>query len=209
MMALNKLQTFTKVTINWIKAHVGHEGNERADWLAKQGTSKISYEVEPILPVPLSWIKSKIYNYQLKEWTQRWQGINEARQTKIFFPEPNPKVSKKLLTYDKQTCGKLFRWISGHSFHKYHNHITNPDAFSSPICRLCLSGKEETSHLFAHCEGIAHIRMRILGMTTLPDKFTWTPSTLLAMINDIDKICPEEGTFDPLAHTHDINHEDH
>jgi hypothetical protein len=50
--------------------------------------------------------------------------------------------------------------------------------------------------------------MRRFGVTTLPEKFSWTPTTLLTMIHDIDKICPEEGTFDPLAHTHDINHDD-
>jgi hypothetical protein len=73
------------VTINWIKAHVGHEGNERADALAKEGTTKMNYNAEPIIPVPRSWIKGKIHAYLTKEWTSRWQGTSEARQTKLFF----------------------------------------------------------------------------------------------------------------------------
>jgi hypothetical protein len=65
------------VTIHWIKAHVGHAGNEKADQLEKLGTQKLSYHVEQIIPVPLSWIKGKVCAYLYKEWTERWQGISE------------------------------------------------------------------------------------------------------------------------------------
>jgi hypothetical protein len=152
-----------------------------------------SYHVEPILPVPLSWIKSKIRSYLYKEWTERWQGINEARQTKIFFPTPNPKISKQLLLYDKATCAKLFRWISGHSFYRYHNFLTTPTLFNDPTCRMCGQGNEENNHLFAYCEGLTPIRMKVCGLTILPESFKWTPTILLAMIREIEKICPEEG----------------
>jgi hypothetical protein len=58
---------------------------------------------------------------------------------------------------------------------------------------MCDANKEETSHLFAHCPGLAHIRMKICGQQTLSETFEWTPTMLLAMIKEIDKICPEEG----------------
>jgi ribonuclease HI len=193
MKALDKLQEIVEVTIHWTKAHVGHMGNERADQLAKEGTTKTSYQVEPILPVPRSWIRKKTKQYIYQEWTNRWNGINEARQTKIFFSQPNAKISKKLLTYDKQTCAKIYRWISGHSFHRYHNHLIAPDTFNNPSCRICGYDKEETSHLFAYCPGLAQLRMKICGQPILPEIFKWTPIQLLAMINEIDKVCPDEG----------------
>ena len=34
--ALTELGTRSKVTLHWVKAHVGHHGNERADTLAKK-----------------------------------------------------------------------------------------------------------------------------------------------------------------------------
>jgi hypothetical protein len=37
--------------------------------------------------------------------------------------------------------------------------------------------------------------MKICGIVTLPENFKWTPHMLLAMTKEIDKICPEEGTF--------------
>jgi hypothetical protein len=196
MKALDSLQELAKVTIHWTKAHVGHEGNERADTLAKEGTTKTSYQVEPILPVPKSWIRRKIQQYLHEEWTHRWISTPEARQTKIFFPQPNPKLSKKLMMYDRQACGKLFRWISGHSFHRYHNHLTSPLLFNSPLCRACNLQREETSHLFAYCPSLAPIRMKLWGVPHLPEGFRWSPSQLLKMIVELDKICPEEGTND-------------
>jgi hypothetical protein len=35
--------------------------------------------------------------------------------------------------------------------------------------------------------------MRICGQQRLSDDFKWTPTMLLAMIKEIDKVCPEEG----------------
>jgi ribonuclease HI len=199
MKELDRLQSTNLVKIHWTKAHVGHEGNERADQLAKEGTAKINHSVEPILPVSKAWVKNKIKQYLHKEWTSRWIGITEARQTKIFFPEPNGRLTKKLLTYDKQTCAQIFRWVCGHSFHRYHNFLLNPEIFTNPSCRLCGAEKEETSHLFAFCPGIAPIRMRIIG-TPILEHFKWSPSQLLAMIKEIDKICPEEGMMETHRH---------
>jgi ribonuclease HI len=196
MIALDKLQKMVNVTIHWTKAHVGHIGNERADQLAKEGTLKTSYQVEPILPVPRSWIKKKINLYIHQEWISRWQSTREARQTKAFFPQPKAKIAKKLLSYNKQTCGKLFRWISGHSFHRYHNSLTTPNNFNDPTCRCCGYEKEEANHLFAFCPGLAQCRMKVCGQTILSDPFKWTPGLLLEMIHEIDKICPEEGMLE-------------
>jgi hypothetical protein len=50
--------------------------------------------------------------------------------------------------------------------------------------------------LFAFCEGLEQIRIRTIGQQTLPENFTWTPHMLLAMVKEIDKICPEIGTLD-------------
>jgi ribonuclease HI len=38
MKELDRLQQIVMVKIHWTKAPVGHEGNERADQLAKDGT---------------------------------------------------------------------------------------------------------------------------------------------------------------------------
>jgi hypothetical protein len=52
--------------------------------------------------------------------------------------------------------------------------------------------------------------MKILGTIQLPENFEWKPQQLLAMINEIDKICPEEGkpgelTNNPVPQAHDTS----
>jgi ribonuclease HI len=54
---LEKAHEAIPIKIHWIKAHVGHEGNERADQLAKKGAVAINPCVEPIIPVPKTWNK--------------------------------------------------------------------------------------------------------------------------------------------------------
>jgi ribonuclease HI len=58
--ALDTLHTKIPLHLHWIKAHQGHAGNELADLRAKHGTTLVNTMVEPIIPVPHSWIKNKI-----------------------------------------------------------------------------------------------------------------------------------------------------
>jgi hypothetical protein len=52
--------------------------------------------------------------------------------------------------------------------------------------------------------------MKILGTAYLHEDFEWKPQQLLAMIKEIDKICPEGGKpndliNNPEPQTHDTN----
>jgi hypothetical protein len=38
--------------------------------------------------------------------------------------------------------------------------------------------------------------MKVLGSITFPEKFEWTPSQLLAMIRETDKVCPDTQQTD-------------
>jgi hypothetical protein len=73
-------------------------------------------------------------------------------------------------------------------------------------CRLCNEEKEETSHLYAFCNGLIPIRMRKLGSMCLANNFSWSPYQLLTMIHEIDQICPEEGTLPTQTPSQETNH---
>jgi ribonuclease HI len=189
---LDTLHTKIPIRLHWIKAHQGHAGNELADLRAKHGTTLVNTLVEPIIPVSHSWIKNKITQFVHTEWADKWQKLPEARQTKIFFPQPHKQKAKKLMTYNREHFAELFRWISGHSFHRYHNSLTNPENFPDPTCRACGIDREETGHLFAECPALSQTRYKILGHHILPLDFQWTPSNLQAMVNAITERYPEE-----------------
>ena len=57
---LIKLSEWCPVSIRWIKAHVGHAGNELADAKAKAGARLEICGPEPIMHASKSWFKSNI-----------------------------------------------------------------------------------------------------------------------------------------------------
>ena len=70
--ALNKLASkVQRLSIVWIKAHVGHEGNEEADRLAKLGTTNNEKHVQ--VGTPQAEMKSEISKYVRDIWNEEWQ----------------------------------------------------------------------------------------------------------------------------------------
>ena len=77
--ALNKLAGTTKHTVLvWIKAHVGHVGNEAADQLAKQGTVS---EKSIKIGIPHCEMKRLVEDLIRKKWDSEW---NEYEESTIF-----------------------------------------------------------------------------------------------------------------------------
>jgi hypothetical protein len=50
--------------------------------------------------------------------------------------------------------------------------------------------------------------MKVCGQPILPETFAWTPTILLSMIEEIEKICPEEGQLNAQDIDKDITTND-
>ena len=84
IITLNLLADSTeRLEICWIKAHVGYDGNERADQLAREAVKNSQVGVN----TPQSWacykaqLKEDIYN----EWERRW--TNDC----LLYTSPSPR----------------------------------------------------------------------------------------------------------------------
>ena len=86
-------------------------------------------------------------------WVERWRTLNQCRQTKIFFPTPNPGKSKELLHLDRQKLGNAIQFITGHCYLQRHKWII--DDRENPNCRLCREEFESPEHLFFRCPWVA------------------------------------------------------
>jgi ribonuclease HI len=189
--AIKNLNNIVPTSLHWIKAHAGHAGNELADNWAKKGANTITDIVEPFLPVSLRWIQTKIYKTLQAKWTERWRSVTTARQTKIFFPQPDPQKSKKLLRLDRNDFGLLFRWISGHNYLLRHNNLLDPTNFPNPTCRLCNFEPETSSHLINTCPALSALRFKTFGQHLIPEPPTWSVNQLHTFIALANDRCPE------------------
>ena len=120
IITLNTLADSTeRLELCWIKAHVGHDGNERADQLAREAVKNSQVGVN----TPQSWA---CYKAQLKEdiyteWERRWTNDNAYRMTKIFYPKPDSNKAKKILKLNREQLKKLIELVTGQNNLNYMN----------------------------------------------------------------------------------------
>ena len=128
-------QQTSKLELSWIKAHIGHSGNKRADQLAREAVNNAAIRIN----TPPSWaaykqaLKAKIY----EEWEQRWINDNAYRMTKIFYPKPHSNKAKYKLKLKRTEIKTLIEIITGQNNLNYMN---NKVYGSDDLCRFC---KEE------------------------------------------------------------------
>ncbi|GBO13144.1 hypothetical protein AVEN_90961-1 [Araneus ventricosus] len=72
--------------------HVGYQGNERADQLAKEATLRPSLDI--LIPKPTSSLKRDIRTVLIDQWNDRWFLSSNGRQTYKYIP----LVGLKLVT---------------------------------------------------------------------------------------------------------------
>ena len=158
-----------------MKTHVGIQGNETADFLAKKGSS-IGHGHSDELQIPKANQKKEISNYFKLKWTKTWNLYEQARQTKIWFPKPNSKKSSVLLRLERDNLSKLVQFLTGHN--KLMRHKNIQEGISEPdSCRLCRQDEESSFHVIAECPAMQKIRTGVFkNPRTLPNPPEWTVS---------------------------------
>ena len=172
---LNNLGSRNKVTIQWIKAHCGHLGNEEADSLAKMGAEQVRYGPEPFLPVPDSYLKNAIKDKIISTWNKTWTTTKDCRQTKDWLPTVTSKVEKYLNTISRPDLSKLVQFITGHCNLMRHKSLQGN---MKPHCRLCKKEEETPWHLATKCPSLI-MRRRNTFYGNILYSVEWSPGQLL------------------------------
>jgi len=159
---LNVLGEGQPIHIRWVKAHVGYEGNEMADQLAKQGALSPNKVITSFrVGIPDSYVKSLIWEQHFNSWSLSWESLPTCRQTKIWFPKPDKSKSAIILTQDRKRISWLVQIFTGHNFLNRHDALVDPE--KDPTCRLCEEEEETSFHLVAECPALAWLRMQVFG----------------------------------------------
>ncbi|KAG6462664.1 hypothetical protein O3G_MSEX013397 [Manduca sexta] len=134
-----------KIELFWIKAHVGWEGNERADSLAKDAAlllkTKANYD-----RCPVSCLRRQIRQESIEEWSRRYEHGETASVTKLFFP--NAVEAHKILK-QLQVDPTTTQIFTGHGgFSEYLNRFRCKENSSCP-CDPDI--KETVPHILTEC----------------------------------------------------------
>ena len=161
-----------RLNLVWIKAHVGHEGNEAADGLAKQATTMIQTNE---FPLPQNLTKTHIGEKIYEEWNKQWSQEPTCRQTRQFIKQVNPSRSKNTLKLARSQLTLLVGLITGHNNLAYHASKEDPDIF--PMCCMCGENLETFHHFATECPSLRESRNTVFLDKKIED--TWKPEDLL------------------------------
>ena len=136
--SLNEAGRSKNIVVKWIKAHVGHYGNELADIKAKEGAGKTLIGPVPFFPVSRTCVKQAINRFTRDKWQARWNKIKDARQSHIFFPHIDLNKGKGIISLSKNQIGPVVAWnlIFDQLLEAFDKHGVNIAGFADDACLL-------------------------------------------------------------------------
>ena len=149
-----RLQSYINIniTLEWVRGHVGIEGNEAADLAAKRAAE--SAELSPRFFITKAVVKRKLNEHAAKQWQFQWQSSETGRFTRRIFPKVcfDAKFTWINNQFDRII---MYRLASGHVPLGYFLHRIR--VAPSDRCKHC-NCREDIEHLLIHCERFAYLR---------------------------------------------------
>ena len=209
----SRVTELKRIELHWVKAHVNHKGNERADANAKDGANNPSWTKGVIRPKLAQSVQhAAVHKAMLHTWTQRWiHDTSDSRQTRMWFPSgPVSSFSFSLLRTPRIVCGQLIQFLTGHNHLNRHVNLIaqkqrdnqaaraarraaiglESDSEEEPItvpdsgCDFCGVGKQTSEHILSQCDKFATLRLMHFGNAYPLPPFTMPLNKLIDFLRE-------------------------
>ena len=151
--SLNSLGNTNKVTLSWIPAHSGYEGNELADQTAKAGATNSNDSASRVLlPIP----RGVCFAAMRRKTKEDWISSYKADPPRMFNMMWRDKFAKELSSMGRKDLRVATQLLTGHTVLNYHLKKLNPAVPAT--CPLCESEDETVSHFLGKCPSLGSIR---------------------------------------------------
>ena len=194
---LNVLGTHSNTVIKWVPGHMGVTGNERADELARQGSSALPIGPPPFVPIPAGSIKQEINNLHREQHQKLYDKEKISPKGKAWVSNILATNNPSRLTHNTRDT-RILTWLySGHSPLGYFQNKTGN--FSSPNCRECPGTEETSDHYIGKCPAYANIRQQIFGACYMEptEVMEHTPWKLLQYVHKTGRLEGDDLFTDP------------
>lgn len=171
-----------EVRFMWVPAHRGIEGNEMADYYAKQAI-KLETVIEN--PFSIKEVKSIIKKQIMNEWQEKWVKGKKGRHLFNIQKEVG-KMKLKELNNREQTI--ISRLRIGHS--RLNSTLYIMGKYQTGLCK-CGKEKETVEHILCYCSKYKVVREQLKDKLKMKRYGDWNLETLLNENNKIYKLVLE------------------
>ena len=179
------------LTLVWIPAHKGHEGNERADMLAKWGAR--TFGPCEFTFTPTQSVKKHIKNSVYQLWRQEWQDQHSANHARTFYGGPDPVKARYVFKLSRSELGRLVRIVTGHNnLNFFQNKI---GLWHDPFCRFCARGPETITHLLHDCPRFSLTARNVFSRGLPSSTASWSVREFLLFSYTADIDLAMEGSW--------------
>jgi hypothetical protein len=158
MMEMGKMNW--NIHLCWVKAHVGIQGNELADTLAKEAATDEDI-TECYRRVPKSVVKIELCSKSVEKWQMEWGKTTKGKITKEYVTVVAERLKMKLNITQNFTC-----MVTGHG--NIRSYLHRFKIIDTPICP-CGTTDQTIEHLLYECELLTKERDNLISAVLKTD----------------------------------------